>query len=115
MNNLIGKTVTRVSGEVGGDELIFYCSDGTSLKFYHDQDCCEQVYIEDIIGDLNDLLGDITYAEEVSSDDAPDPEYEYESYTWTFYKFATINGWVDVRWFGTSNGYYSEGVSWEWS
>ena len=82
------------------------------MRFQHHQDCCEHVYIEDICGDLNDLVGSpLLEAEEVSDYDAgPLVEYE-ESHTWTFYKFATRKGFVTVRWYGSSNGYYSESVS----
>jgi len=79
---------------------------------FHSQDCCESVTIDDICGDVQDLVGtEILVAEEVMSDDFGPKERYDESYTWTFYKFRTIKGSVDIRWYGTSNGYYSESVS----
>lgn len=147
-------------------ELMF--SNGTTLRFYHDQDCCESVGINDIIGDLGDLIGlPLTQFEAVSNhgtdngsldDDEDDiidveeavdsvfaigsaalddgetiepeivttevstevksPQSEFpgalndheDSWTWTFYKLATNKGSVTVRWYGSSNGYYSESV-----
>ena len=66
--------------------------------------------IEDVEGQLEDLEGvPLLLAEEYSEDRGPLGEYD-DSYTWTFYKFATRKGYVTVRWYGTSNGYYSESV-----
>jgi hypothetical protein len=110
---LKGLTLTNV--EVKGDEEIhFYVADGRHLVMHHDQDCCELVYIESIVGDVADLIGTpILLAEGVESGDTPPPEskYGYDSFTWTFYKLATVKGYVDIRWFGSSNGYYSESVA----
>lgn len=105
---LLGKTLIKI--DQTHDELSFRTADGIDFKQYHEQDCCEHVRIEEIIGDLSDLIGSpILQAEEVSSDDAPAPQHA-ESYTWTFYKLATIKGSVTIRWLGESNGYYSESV-----
>lgn len=108
--DLVGRTLCRVTED--GEELVLYLSDTNYVRFFHYQDCCESVYIEDICGDLEDLVGSpLLVAEEVSNYEA-EPKYEgEESYTWTFYRFATQKGWVNVRWYGSSNGYYSESVS----
>lgn len=114
LNELIGKTLTEIKNN--SDELIFIANDRSAFKMYHSQDCCESVSIESISGDLNDLIGTpITLAEEVSNYEPTNEEDREktgraDSCTWTFYKLATVKGYVDIRWFGESNGYYSESV-----
>ena len=110
MTQMLGKTFVQVSGSVDSDEMLFETAQGERFLFAHSQDCCESVRINDITGDLQDLVGSpLLMAEEVRGATEPDEEH-YESYTYTFYKFATRKGYVDVRWLGESNGYYSEGV-----
>lgn len=115
---LLGLTLISITTDDAGmsERIVFETTGGRRFELYHDQDCCEHVYVESIVGDLNDLLDyPILQAEEVQNpDDAPDPPpaiSEYDSSTWTFYKLATVRGYVTIRWFGTSNGYYSERVS----
>lgn len=108
VSDLIGQVV--VSIEKGEDRLDFTTSDGSRYRMYHEQDCCECVVLEDIIGDLDDLLDTpILLAEETTNYE----EAKYESTTWTFYKFSTVKGDVTLRWNGSSNGYYSESVDFE--
>ena len=112
MAQMLGKTFVQVSGSVGDGEMTFVTAQGERFMFAHSQDCCERVDINDIVGDLQDLVGEpLLVAEEVQGVTPVDfNEREYESVTWTFYKFATRKGYVDVRWLGESNGYYSERV-----
>ena len=117
ITDLIGKTLVSAIN-VGDEELHLKTNQGETFRFYHCQDCCESVYIESITGDLEDLVGSpILKAEESISDKDPSDfvtnDTWRESFTWTFYKFATRKGYVDVRWLGESNGYYSESVDLE--
>lgn len=92
----------------GGDKLRFRMSDGSEYVMMHQQDCCENVSIEDISGDLNDLLNHpITVAEERSNF----KETEYGDARWTFYELQGSRGYATIRWYGTSNGYYGTSVS----
>lgn len=105
---LEGKTLSSVERN-GDEEIIFTLDNGDKYKMYHYQDCCEQVHIDDIVGDLNDLIGSpIVVAEERTNIGEND---SYDHYTWTFYTIATIKGYVDIKWYGSSNGYYSESVN----
>lgn len=111
VSDLVGKIMFSVINK-DNCEIIFETTEGETYKLLHTQDCCEGVYVEDIVGDLNDLIGvPILKAEESSnSEDPPAQLGGNESYTWTYYKFATAHGYVDIRWYGSSNGYYSESV-----
>lgn len=110
---LLGKTIIEiiVISEDGEKRILrMRMSDGEVLELSHQKDGLEDVYIESIVGDLNDLLNTpILKAEQASqkSDTSPEGSRE-ESATWTFYKLATIKGYVDIRFFGSSTGYYSE-------
>ena len=100
--------------DVGSDMITFHTLSGKCFEMSHTQDCCESVTLEDINGDIQNLIGvPILRADEKTSNDprdGDDEEYASESCTYTFYTFATKKGYVDIRWYGSSNGYYSESV-----
>lgn len=143
---LLGKVLTKIDGDVGDGTMQFHTNDGEVYQMHYYEDCCATCTVEEIHGDLSDLIGSpILQAEEVISEEPNDDikvsrrdEYEekkrewekdghkfyydsyedfcdsrYESETWTFYKLATIKGSVTIRWYGSSNGYYSESVTFE--
>lgn len=93
----------------GSDAIIFQSNAGRTFVLYHQQDCCESVYLAETIGDLQDLVNEPILEGSEEINDASKPE-EWDTTTWTFYKLRTRKGGVTLRWVGTSNGYYSEGV-----
>ena len=113
-SELKGKVVKDVTVNVDmnddGDSILFECEDGTKYELCHSQECCESVTIDNIDGDLKSLIGNqIVMAEDIhNNDDGPKDEEYDESYTWSFYKLATSKGYVTIRWYGASSGYYSE-------
>lgn len=115
VKKMVGLTPISVTGcREGSEEMIVTMSNGNVFCFYHSQNCCETVGIAQVDGDVDDLLElPLALAEEVTGDTPSDYTFDYkpESFTWTFYRFATTKGYVNVRWLGTSNGYYSESVT----
>lgn len=106
VNMLVGKTLSDITKN-GDEEILFKTSDGEAYKMYHEQDCCEDVWIEDIVGELHDLIGTPLL---MAQEETVESETDWGSQTSTWYKFASITGYVTIRWVGESNGYYSETV-----
>lgn len=110
-DGFIGSVLASVDVQQGGDDdrITFRATDGRTWVMKHFQDCCESVGIDDICGNLDDLVGaPILAAEEswkASDSNCGDSE------TWSFYRITTFKGTVVIRWHGSSNGFYSEGVS----
>ena len=103
--HLKGKEI--LLSKITDDSVRLIFNDGY-LDMYHSQDCCETVYIEDINGN-KDLNGTIFY--EVIQKECDKDGLDYDaSFTWTFYTIITSKGYLDIRWYGSSNGYYSESV-----
>ena len=104
ISELKGKTIANVKGlSVESDVVTLTCTDGTAYQMYHDRDCCENVSVEDVCGDVDDLLSTVVSARCETSGDS-----NYER--WTFYIIQTLKGAVTIRWYGESNGYYSVAV-----
>lgn len=110
---LIGVTLVEIqNAQAGSDRVTLHASDGRRWLLYHQRDCCESVRVEQIDGDVDDMLGSpLVMAEEV--EEKRSAERGEDGETWTFYKFATAKGYVTFRWCGQSNGYYSESVTFE--
>lgn len=116
---LKGKVLKSITGlDLGSESVKFITADGKTYLMYYVHECCATCDVEEVIGDVEDLIGsEILLAEEVvQRDENPEgvkiPEYQ-DSFTWTFYKLSTIKGSVTIRWYGSSNGYYSESVYFE--
>lgn len=122
-STLQGKKVTRIKVRQGYTEeknyIAFETSDDKLYLLHHEQDCCESVWIEDIDNDIQALTKRPTLPLVVASLETRTPsevtqtDADFlieESSTWSFYKLANPFGSVTIRWFGTSNGWYSETV-----
>lgn len=115
IEELKNKSLTEVK-IVNDDEIHFTTTDGSRYRMYHQRDGYETVVINEVCGDITDLIeSPIIRAEERTSKDSGEERSDnYDSSnTWTFYELATVKGSVSIRWHGSSNGFYSESVDFE--
>ena len=129
LKEIEGKTLVKITGlRTESDAVKFHFTDGSVMTMEHQQDCCEYVSLCDFEDDIVGIEGaTIITADEVTNEgageilemlgaeSAADREKDAESFTWTFYIINTDRGSLWLRWFGESNGYYSESVDCEWT
>ncbi len=106
IKDMDGAKISDIKGLEQDSEEVLFITDKGSFRFYHNQDCCETVYLEDF--NVMGTLKDSTIQELVTkTSDNSKPKYD-ESATHTFYTLRTDKGYLDLRFNGESNGYYSE-------
>lgn len=106
---LTGETLTYIDIDPENDEILLTTQSGRRIKFHHRQDCCESVRIVGTDGEWRSLIGKPLV--EVKHDAVnADDEGSDGSATRTTLTFRVDDATVISRWFGNSNGYYSERV-----
>lgn len=112
--SLAGEVLTNIdiSADAGDDHRIMLTTQtGRQIVIEHDQDCCEYVKIESVVGDPQSLIGKAIVRVNVDERPQGDPKPEYaDSWTWTIIELGVTGETVLLRWIGESNGYYSESV-----
>lgn len=109
ITDIVGMRVASVFHD--NEELIFNLMNGDKIRLYHAQDCCESVELIDADYYADDFTNcTIIHAEE--STDENNTDYGHE--TWTFYRIRSNKGFMFLRWWGESNGYYSEAIDIEY-
>lgn len=107
-------------------EIVFETENNKKITMFHKSECCEKVFIYSKTDNLDILIGktilDVTETV-LERDETFDRDIEAQynqnmnmfTFTWTFYKFFykgvdDKTEEIEIIWFGTSNGYYDEGV-----
>lgn len=92
----------RIDGDV-----VYLDTNRGVFMFHHVQDCCESVILADEPDLTNFVPGEVIVCAETRTEDL---EVGYGIGKATFYNIVTHSNFVDMRWYGESNGYYGVGV-----
>ena len=106
IKQLKGVTITAVVYKESDESLLIHLNTHV-LEMIHHQDCCETVYLADVVGSFEDLIG---YPLLEVSETIVNNGLIGESSTASYYNFKTIKASVQLRWVGESNSFYSETV-----
>ena len=103
-------------------KIVFETENNKRITMFHEEDCCEKVFIYSKIDNLDVLIGKTIFdvTENISDvnetfNEETEKQYADDFFTWTFYNFSYKNcddktEKIEIIWFGTSNGYYDQGV-----
>ena len=105
IKDMVGKKITGVYYD---EEYFQIRTDDCVYAFYHEQDCCESVYLTQVDGISDKIIGSRIVIAEVVTDEK---DTEHSHITWSFYKIGTNKGMIDFRFQGESDGGYSEIVN----
>ena len=104
IDDLVGKVI---KGWAYSDMYFQILTDDCIYIFYHEYSCCESVWLTQVDGINDKIIGSRIVIAEVVTDEK---DTECGHTTWTFYKIGTNKGIIDFRFQGESDGYYSETV-----
>ena len=104
IKDMVGK---KVLGIYYDEENFQILTDDCVYIFYHEYSCCESVWLTQVDGISDKIIGSRIVIAEVVTDEK---DTEHGHITWSFYKIGTNKGMIDFRFQGESNGYYSESV-----
>lgn len=108
-NVLKGKIIEDVTYIEEESAIYFTTSKNKQYVLMHIDECCEDVDLVDIVGDLYSLVGNKIYlAEKISNSESKPLGRLQTTYTWTYFKLASRGGYVTLSYYGTSNGHYTE-------
>ena len=111
--NLVGEVIVAIDGAVvGSGKITIKTKSGRTFVMHHEQDCCEDVSVQVVHGNVQDLIGKgVSRVEEKIIEGYP----SRESATKTIFAIYSASAWsaLVIEWLGESNGYYSESVSFQ--
>lgn len=103
-----GKEILEIQGlKKGSKEVNFISTDGEIFKMTHIQDSGENVSLEEFSCSFDPSEKCKILKMEIRESIK---EPEYGRIQWTMYDFQTDKGFLQLRWYGVSNGWYSEDV-----